>query len=1074
MQEKKPKYYLSAEGKFVIENYNTAKPFANFFPGIAGKYGIPMWVFYVNRGQGIISCGTKDKDHSIMEFFPANKAWEFASLRGFRTFIKVAQNKGFTFYEPFHNGLSNAGFNLANKMSLDSSSLKIQEHNLSLGLEVNVSYFTIPNDSYSGLSRKLTIKNSSRLKKKIQLLDGLPQIIPYGTSNLFLKKLSRTIEAWMNIKNLKRNAPFYKLDIDPTDRPEIIHIEAGNFYLGFHYDQGKTKLIKPIVDPQAIFGQITDFSAPQKFITNKKFLFPKKQACVSKTPCGFSSLGITLNPGEEKTIHSIIGYMPNIEALNNALSRITKPGYLAAKEQENKRIIADLEEDISTSSSSAEFNLYAKQTYLDNILRGGYPLIFKSNQEKNIFYLYSRKHGDLERDYNKFHLQPAYFSQGNGNYRDINQNRRHNTWFNPEIGDEDLVYFFSLLQTDGFNPLVTKGVSFMLKDGSDTKKILQSLIDKEELNRVAEFLNHPFTPGDLILFLKRNKIQPKVSTDELLDQLIGHSFKIHEAEHGEGFWTDHWHYNLDLLESYLGIYPEKAEEIIFEKRIFTYYDNTETVRPRSEKHLLYNNLPRQLHAVCQDNAKKELIRKRAILPNVVRANFGNGQIYQTTLINKLLCLLANKLASLDPFGIGIEMEANKPNWFDALNGLPALFGSSLCETFELKRLVILIQGAITKNQAEKIVVTEEVYEFLSGLKIAIEENLKSDSQQKDYIYWDQSGSLKEDYRHKTRFGFSGQEKEVSSSELSLILKLSLEKLDLGINKALGKKKQLYPAYFINEVTDYAPLKTPHIKPLGFKQLKLPLFLEAQVHALRLSPDKNTAKKLHQATKSSPLYDKKLKMYKVTAPLSSMPQEIGRCRVFSPGWLENESIWLHMEYKYLLELLKRGLYHEFYENFKNTLIPFQKPHRYGRSILENSSFIVSSAFIDSGLHGNGFVARLSGSTAEFIEIWLKMNLGLNPFLLDNKGGLNLRFDPILAGWLFSQEGNYSFNFLSKIRVNYHNPARKDTFGKNKTRTEKIIFKDMEGKLVKLMQDTIPSPYAGQVRSGQIKEIDIYLV
>ena len=70
----KTKYYLNKLGEFVIEDYNYAKPFANFFPGIAGKYGIPMWVFYVNRGQCISSFGTKDKDQAILEFFPANKA----------------------------------------------------------------------------------------------------------------------------------------------------------------------------------------------------------------------------------------------------------------------------------------------------------------------------------------------------------------------------------------------------------------------------------------------------------------------------------------------------------------------------------------------------------------------------------------------------------------------------------------------------------------------------------------------------------------------------------------------------------------------------------------------------------------------------------------------------------------------------------------------------------------------------------------------------------------------------------------------------------------------------------------
>ncbi|MFA5431151.1 MAG: hypothetical protein WC329_08335, partial [Candidatus Omnitrophota bacterium] len=78
-------YALSADGKFSIRNYNLSRPFASFFPGIAGKYGIPMWVFYVNRGQGISSFGIKDKDHPILEFYPANKAWQATPLLGFRT-----------------------------------------------------------------------------------------------------------------------------------------------------------------------------------------------------------------------------------------------------------------------------------------------------------------------------------------------------------------------------------------------------------------------------------------------------------------------------------------------------------------------------------------------------------------------------------------------------------------------------------------------------------------------------------------------------------------------------------------------------------------------------------------------------------------------------------------------------------------------------------------------------------------------------------------------------------------------------------------------------------------------------
>jgi preprotein translocase subunit SecE len=78
-------------------------------------------------------------------------------------------------------------------------------------------------------------------------------------------------------------------------------------------------------------------------------------------------------------------------------------------------------------------------------------------------------------------------------------------------------------------------------------------------------------------------------------------------------------------------------------------------------------------------------------------------------------LLVNKLSSFDPFGCGIEMEANKPNWFDSLNGLPGLFGSSACETFELKRLLIFIKNALEANQIPKIAIAEELYNFLKDL-----------------------------------------------------------------------------------------------------------------------------------------------------------------------------------------------------------------------------------------------------------------------------------------------------------------------------------------------------------------------
>ena len=72
--------------------------------------------------------------------------------------------------------------------------------------------------------------------------------------------------------------------------------------------------------------------------------------------------------------------------------------------------------------------------------------------------------------------------------------------------------------------------------------------------------------------------------------------------------------------------------------------------------------------------------------------------------------------------------------------------------------------------------------------------------------------------------------------------------------------------------------------------------------------------IYRAVRDSKLYDRTLKMYKVNASLSEASFELGRACAFTPGWLENESVWLHMEYKYLLELLKAGLYEEFEKIF----------------------------------------------------------------------------------------------------------------------------------------------------------------
>jgi hypothetical protein len=47
---------LDTNGAYVMKDFDKRKPMANFLNGIGGVWGIPMWAFYVNRGQVISIC----------------------------------------------------------------------------------------------------------------------------------------------------------------------------------------------------------------------------------------------------------------------------------------------------------------------------------------------------------------------------------------------------------------------------------------------------------------------------------------------------------------------------------------------------------------------------------------------------------------------------------------------------------------------------------------------------------------------------------------------------------------------------------------------------------------------------------------------------------------------------------------------------------------------------------------------------------------------------------------------------------------------------------------------------------
>ncbi|MGM0568345.1 MAG: hypothetical protein ACQESB_03905, partial [Elusimicrobiota bacterium] len=681
-------------------------------------------------------------------------------------------------------------------------------------------------------------------------------------------------------------------------------------------------------------------------------------------------------------------------------------------------------------------------------------------------------------EYNNFVILPEYFSQGNGNYRDINQNRRSDVFFHPEVGDNLIKIFMNLIQLDGFNPLKLLGTYFKVEN----KKPVLDLF-KENKSKVKKFIETTFSIGAFFNFIEEEDMGAGKDYKHILNTIIENSKKLNIANPGECYWSDHWHYNIDLIENYLAVYPEKKKELLFKLKDFVFYDNPEVVKPRDEKYFLIDKKARQLNAVKTDPRKIEMIARRREKPHAVRKRFGRGDIYKTTLICKLLCLVANKYASLDPMGIGVEMESDKPNWCDALNGLPGMFGSSTAESFELKRLILFLRDAIlTLDEKEKISLPEELCDLMLELEKV------TDCHENDYNFWNSSHNAKENYRENTAYGVSGCEKHLNISRLKSMLHKFLRRLEKGLSLAIDEEKG-----FVYTNFEYTPQKYniipeeegkkqvhPRIRITEFKMKRLPLFLEGPVHYLRINRDKKQASDMHKKLLKSGLYDKKLKMFKVNESLEGVDYDIGRITVFTPGWLENESIWLHMEYKYMLELLRNGLYEEYYKLLDTALVPFMDPETYGRSIYENSSFIVSSAHPDKNIHGRGYVARLTGSSAEYLSMWVAMTSGFKPFITDAKGRLSLKFSPALPGNWFTKEktpdcpeNSFKFVFMGKTPVIYRNQKRKDTFGKKGAKIKEIHIQINENEKIKIEGDTIQMPYSKLVREGRAKKIEVKL-
>lgn len=1129
--------------RFVMEDYDAKPNFASFLPGVAGFFGKPVWAFYVNRGQIVATFGIGTKDYPLLEFNAANKAYQVTPYIGFRTFVKGTRLGSSFQVEPFSpassRNLDDSEDDLDKPkriLYVGTNEAEIQEVDGVNGLTTAVKYFVLPEEDFAALIRRTTFSNTGGSDLKLEILDGLAKMEPSGGPlDSMLKNMGRTLEGWFGVYHADDTLtmPFYKMSTEPSDGAKVTIEEKGNFCLSFIETSDTQAELLPIVfDKDKVFGKATSMENPLGlYASSVGDIVDGKQYGDAKTSSSFAAArSITLKPGENITIASVYGRADHIEKVPGIAEVVTAPGFISTKFARARTMISELTVGVETNTTNPLFDTTVRQMFLDNSLRGGIPTVlgnvdsdttYDEDPGVKIYHTFSRIHGDLERDYNAFSIEPAYYSQGPGNYRDIAQNRRNDVTFSPRMGGFDVKQFLSFIQADGYEPLTVEAQVYQFSDPAVADEVAAKVTtDANSAKILGNVLKGgAFRPGQLFQLSDELNINQTDDKELFINTIMAASEDHAMGLFGQGYWADHWDYYMDLIDAYLAIYPDKEETLMYDNKL-RYFFSTATCQPRSKKYVLdYTYDGKHKHVIQLDAtyfdedkaAEQEEFRSSKTGLLGIEASWqrtSDGVTFMSAPIAKLFLLGSIKFAMRDAWGMGVEYEGGRPGWMDSMNGLPGMVGSGMPETYEMLLLLKYVKK-VSDSYGRGITVPAELAKMITTVEASLDKleaakymdtfPLPRDVPQPLFEYWDEVATARETYRDDVEYYFSGNTTTYTGAEVSDMLKRWIDEVELGIERAhdfgtLGfgddGTSGVPASYFSYDVTEWettGEFNSQGLPLVNAKAMKVgvfPMFLEGPVRYMKTIQDnKKKMTDMYERVLTSGLRDEKLKMYFVSASLTGQSYDMGRQIAFPPGWLENQSIWMHMSYKYYLQLLRGKLYDQFFSEFKGGgILPYMDPDVYGRPLTECSSFIASSAFPDPGIHGMGYVARLSGSTAEFMDMYQLMFYGPNMFYLNESGELEFKLLPALPSWLFvdedsdgeailDEDGQYtvSFKLFGKVPITYHNPDGSNLYGVSPKKYT-IIMKD--GSITKIDGEFVSSKLALQIRKTNVLSIDAF--
>ena len=740
-----------------IANYHRMPPFL-----MSVVSGHDHWSFVSSNGG--LTCGRRDPDNALFPYCTDDKIHDACATTGPKTVLLASRDGRTALWQPLQAGPSVYDLERNLYKNVPGNKLVFEEINRDLGLTFT---YTWTSGHCFGFIRRSQLLNTGASAVRVELLDGLRNLLPYGVDRAAQAELSTLVDAYKRAEAVSGAcAGIFTLNSILTDRAEPSEALKATIVWSTGLDRARVLLSE---------DQIEAFSAGREvrpeaigkgkrgafFVHSEVTLPPQTEhrwyllADVELGPSRLAELLVSIRQGVtaavieedvadgtsllERLVGSADGFQQSADPLvtarhfSNTLSNIMRGGVFP---HEYRFPVDDFLDFVG------QWNLPLRETVetaldgLDGPLTLAAALRLAENSRNAAFvrlvyeYLpltFSRRHGDPSRPWNRFSiiLQKADGSESlyyQGNWRDIFQNWEALALSFPEYTESFVAKFVNASTADGHNPY----------------RVSREGFDWEVLE--------PGVPWSNI-----------------------------------GYWGDHQIvYLLRLLELSRDYHPGLLGELLT-RDLFVYADVPYRIKPYRERIAD----PRNTVEYDDDRALAISRRVREIGSDGKLVTLADGSIHRVNLMEKLLVSALARIGNLVPGG-GIWMNTQRPEWNDANNALVG-HGLSMVTLCYLRRYLHLLGDLLEDSAATTFDVSRELAGFFEdaaaalGDHAALLEGPVGAAARKSFM--DRMGSVNDRFHERVYRGLSGDRAPLAKRAMQEFAGRALEFLDHSLAHA---------------------------------------------------------------------------------------------------------------------------------------------------------------------------------------------------------------------------------------------------------------------------------------------------